>query len=66
MVAAVQARFPGHRFRRVSGIDDQHGELRFAWELTAPDGSIVVGSSPKKPVTLEPTIRSEPADVDTR
>lgn len=42
MVAAVQARFPGHRFRRVSGVDNHHGELRFAWELAAPDGSIVV------------------------
>ena len=42
MVAAIQAGFPGHRFRRVSGIDNHHGELRFAWELVAPDGSIVV------------------------
>jgi hypothetical protein len=42
MVAAVQARFPGHRFRRVSGIDNHHGQLRFAWELAAPSGSIVV------------------------
>jgi len=42
MVTTVQVRFPGHRFRRVSGIDDQHGELRFAWELATPDGSIVV------------------------
>jgi hypothetical protein len=42
MVAAVQARFPHHRFRRVSGIDNHHTELRFAWELAAPDGSIVV------------------------
>ena len=42
MVAAVQARFPGHRFRRVSGIDNHHNQLRFAWELAAPNGSIVV------------------------
>src|SRR6516164_7942781 len=42
MVAAIQAGFPGHRFRRVSGIDNHHGELRFAWELVARDGSIVV------------------------
>jgi hypothetical protein len=42
MVAAVHGRFPGHRFRRVSGVDNHHGELRFAWELVAPDGSIVV------------------------
>ena len=42
MVTTVQARFPGHRFRRISGIDNHHGELRFSWELAAPDGSIVV------------------------
>jgi hypothetical protein len=42
MVAGVQARFPNHRFRRVSGVDTRHGELRFAWELAAADGSVVV------------------------
>src|SRR5262245_16813082 len=42
VVASVQARFPGHRFRLVSGIDSHHNQLRFGWELAAPDGSIVV------------------------
>src|SRR5260370_39030759 len=42
MVAGVQARFPAHRFRRTSGIDLHHDQLRFGWELTAPDGSVVV------------------------
>lgn len=42
MVAAVQARFPGHRFRRISGIDAHHDQLRFAWQLVAPDDSVVV------------------------
>jgi hypothetical protein len=42
MVAAVHERFPGHRFRRVSGVDAHHGELRFAWELAAPDGAVAV------------------------
>ncbi|HLJ61532.1 MAG TPA: nuclear transport factor 2 family protein [bacterium] len=42
MVATVQARFPGHRFRRTSGVDTHHDQLRFAWELAAPDGSVVV------------------------
>lgn len=42
MVAGVQVKFPGHRFRRVSGVDAHHGELRFAWELAAPDGTVVV------------------------
>lgn len=42
LVAAVHERFPGHRFRRTSGIDAHHGEARFAWELAAPDGAITV------------------------
>jgi hypothetical protein len=40
MVAGVHAQFPDHRFRRVSGIDSHHEELRFAWALAAPDGTI--------------------------
>jgi SnoaL-like domain len=43
MVAGVQARFPGHRFRRTSGVDTHHDQLRFGWELAGPDGAIVVG-----------------------
>ena len=40
MVAAVQARFPGHRFHRTSGVDVHHDQLRFAWELRGPDGAV--------------------------
>jgi hypothetical protein len=37
MVEAVQARFPGHRFRRAGGAaDGHHDRLRFGWEL-APE-----------------------------
>src|SRR5262245_11610098 len=42
IVDAVQAKFPGHRFHRVSGIDTHHDQVRFAWELRAPDGALVV------------------------
>ena len=42
MVSAVQAKFPGHRFRRTSGVDVHHDHLRFAWELAAPNGIILV------------------------
>ncbi|MGH2588606.1 MAG: nuclear transport factor 2 family protein [Dehalococcoidia bacterium] len=42
MVAGVHARFPGHRFRRQSGIDTHHDQIRFAWDLVAPDGTITV------------------------
>ena len=40
MVAAVQARFPGHRFSRTSGVDVHHDQVRFAWELRGPDGAV--------------------------
>jgi hypothetical protein len=40
MVDAVHAQYPGHRFRRVSGIDAHHDQLRFAWELVDPDGGV--------------------------
>ena len=42
MVAGVHAQFPGHRFRRASGIDAHHDQVRFAWQLTGPDGSVTV------------------------
>jgi len=42
MQGAVQAQFPGHAFRRASGIDTHHEYLRFAWELVGPDGNVVL------------------------
>ena len=42
MVAGVHAHYPGHRFRRTSGVDAHHDEARFGWELVAPDGSVTV------------------------
>lgn len=43
MVAGVHGHYPGHRFRRTSAIDAHHDQVRFAWELVAPDGTITVG-----------------------
>jgi hypothetical protein len=42
MVAGVHAQFPGHRFRRISGVENHHDQVRFAWELAAPDGTVTV------------------------
>ncbi len=39
MMAAVQAQFPGHTFRRSSGIDAHHGVARYSWELVGADGA---------------------------
>ncbi|MFJ4288531.1 nuclear transport factor 2 family protein [Cupriavidus sp. NPDC089707] len=45
MIAAVQGKFPGFRFTRVSPVD-AHGEhLRFSWELgPAGEPALVVGT----------------------
>ena len=40
MMVAVQSQFPGHTFRRTSGIDAHHGVARYSWELVAADGSV--------------------------
>lgn len=42
MVAGVQARFPGHAFRRTSNVDAHNGRVRFTWELGPGDGPAVV------------------------
>ena len=41
-IAALHAQFPGHRFRRASGVDTHHDTVRVAWELVAPDGSVAL------------------------
>jgi hypothetical protein len=38
--AAVLGHYPGHTFRRTSGIDEHHGCARFSWEFVAPDGTV--------------------------
>ena len=42
MAAALHAQFPGHQFRRASGIDEHHGHFRFAWDLVGPDGTVAL------------------------
>lgn len=42
LVRGVQARFPGHRFRRTSEVDCHNGQLRFSWELAPARGPVPV------------------------
>jgi SnoaL-like domain len=42
MVAGVQQQFPGHRVRRTSPIDRHHDQVRFEWDIVAPDGTIAI------------------------
>jgi len=45
MIASVHARFPGHRFRRTSGVDAHNDRARFSWELAPESGAPVVGGT---------------------
>jgi hypothetical protein len=38
----LQQHYAGHTFRRTSAVDEHHGQLRYAWELVAPDGGAVL------------------------
>lgn len=40
---AVLEQFPGHRFRRTSGVDEHHGVARYGWTFEAPDGTPAFG-----------------------
>ena len=42
MVSAARPHFPGHTVRRTSAIDSHHDQLRFAWQVVGPDGSVPV------------------------
>ncbi len=42
MVSNVHAHYPGFAIERTSGFDQHGDQLRFAWRLTAADGSPVV------------------------
>ncbi|MFO1061986.1 MAG: nuclear transport factor 2 family protein [Dongiaceae bacterium] len=38
MIAAVQQRFPGHRFRSTGALDAHNDRIRFGWSLGPQDG----------------------------
>jgi len=42
MVAAVQAKYPGHTFRRTGDVDAHNDRIRFAWELAPAGGPALV------------------------
>jgi hypothetical protein len=39
MIGAIHERFPGYRFRLVSGIDAHSGYVRYRWEAGGAEGS---------------------------
>ena len=42
MIAAVQERYPGHRFRRTGEVESHHDCVRFTWDLAPEDGEPLV------------------------
>ena len=42
MIAAVQERYPGHRFRRTGEVESHHDRVRFTWDLSPEEGEAVV------------------------
>ena len=44
MVAGIQERFPGHRFRLSFGPDAHNDRVRFAWELVNGDAAAPVAA----------------------
>ena len=69
MVEKVHEQFPGHRFRRTSGVDAHHDQVRFAWELAAPDGAVTAAGIDVGAVDADGRLRSivgffgEPAEA---
>ncbi len=39
---ALLSQFPGHHFRRSSGIDAHHGMARYAWQLINASGAVAL------------------------
>lgn len=41
-IAGFGSRFPGARVTITSGVDEHHGFARYAWMITAADGSVML------------------------
>jgi SnoaL-like domain len=42
MIGGLQGQFPGHAVTLSSGLDAHHNLVRFGWDLTDPDGAVVM------------------------
>ena len=42
LAQGVIAQYPGHTFRRTSGVDSHHNLVRYTFEFTSPDGTVVI------------------------
>ena len=42
MMGMVHQQFPGHTFRRSTGVDEHHDHVRYGWELLDGDGNVAL------------------------
>jgi len=42
MMGMVHQQFPGHTFRRSTGVDEHHDHVRYGWELLDADGNVAL------------------------
>jgi hypothetical protein len=42
LAPVLEQHYPGHRIGRTGDIDQHHNVFRFTWELTGPDGAVVI------------------------
>ena len=45
LFGVVQSHYPGHTFRRVTGVDQHHEFARYGWELVGSDGAVAFGGT---------------------
>jgi hypothetical protein len=63
LIGAVQARFPGYRFRRIGPVDAHHDRVRFSWEVS-PEGGPVFASGTDIAVVDDGRLRSVTGFID--
>ena len=64
MIAAVQERFPGHRFR-LAGCPDGHNDcLRFSWEMGPEGGAVLVAGTDMAVVAPDGRLASVTGFID--
>jgi hypothetical protein len=42
LAPTLDQHYPGHRISRTSDVDAHHNVVRFGWDLTAADGTVVI------------------------
>lgn len=63
LIGAVQARFPGYRFRRTGPLDAHHDRVRFSWEVS-PQGGPLFAAGTDIAVVADGRLRSVTGFID--